>query len=137
MALAGRLSWPEHHPIHLRAVGRIPGQDTYPGCGFSIRLGPQWEATDAHSSVTARFLFLPLSLPCPCPKTSDEGLRKQLEVESRQGERERVGETGGVRHCGSAWDRRAPTKAATSDPLCRREGRLPGTSAMPNALRVG
>ena len=34
LALAGWLSWLEHHPTHQKVVGLIPSQGTYLGCRF-------------------------------------------------------------------------------------------------------
>ena len=33
------VSWLEHRPIHQKAVGLIPGQSTYLGCGFNPQSG--------------------------------------------------------------------------------------------------
>lgn len=33
------LSWFEHCLVHQKAPGSVPGQHTYPGCGFDLRPG--------------------------------------------------------------------------------------------------
>ena len=60
-ALAGWLSWLKQGPIHQNAVGSIPSQVTYLGCGFDPWWGHVWEATDQCFSLTLMFLFLSLS----------------------------------------------------------------------------
>ena len=45
-APAGRLSWLEHHPLHQKVAGLIPGQGTYLGFGFNSQMRHIWEATD-------------------------------------------------------------------------------------------
>ena len=42
LALAGWLSWLEHHPVYQKTVDLIPGLGTYLGCGFDPHLGCIW-----------------------------------------------------------------------------------------------
>ena len=73
VALAGWLSWLEHHPVHQKVAGSIPGQGTYPGCGFDPLSGSLPEA-DPSSSLTSMFLSLP-HLPFSLSKISKHILR--------------------------------------------------------------
>ena len=57
MALAGWLSWLEHHPIHQKAAGLIPQQGSYLGC----RSHQGGVGVDGCSSLTWVFLSLSLS----------------------------------------------------------------------------
>ena len=57
-ALARQLSWLQHHPVHQKAAGSIPGQGTHLACGFNPWLGHLWEATDRCFSLISIFLFL-------------------------------------------------------------------------------
>ena len=56
-APVGLLSWLEHHPVHQRVAGLIPGQDTYLGCRFNPHSGCILEATNWCFSLS---LSLPL-----------------------------------------------------------------------------
>ena len=67
LAMARWLGWLEHHPIHQKVAGSIPGQGTYLGCGFDLRSGRVWEATDRCFSITSTFLSLCLSLSFSLP----------------------------------------------------------------------
>ena len=46
LALAGWLSWLEHHPLHQKVAGSIPSQGTYLGGRFDPWLGHVREATN-------------------------------------------------------------------------------------------
>lgn len=60
MALAGWLSWLEHHLVNQKVLGLNLGQGTYLGFGFN-----PWEATD---------FSLSLSPPRPHPNFSKHNL---------------------------------------------------------------
>ena len=57
------LSWLKHCPINWKVSGFIPGQGTCVGCGFSLRSGCIWEATDWCFSLPSKFCSPNLSLP--------------------------------------------------------------------------
>ena len=65
IALAGWLSWLEHHPAHEKAAGLIIHQGTCLGCKFDPWLGCIQEATHWCFSLTLKFLSLSLPLPVP------------------------------------------------------------------------
>ena len=53
------LSWMEHCPINWRVTGLVPSQATYPGCGFSPRLG---HVLEGNQPMFLSHLSLSLSL---------------------------------------------------------------------------
>ena len=64
IALARRLSWLEHHPVHQNVIGSIPGQGTNLGCEFDPRLRRTQEAADLMSLSHIDVSFSPsISLP--------------------------------------------------------------------------
>ena len=72
-ALAGRLSWSEHRPIHRKVAGSIPVQGTCLGCRFSPQSGHVREATNqclSHVDVSLPPLSSSLLLPLPLPLKS-------------------------------------------------------------------
>ena len=58
------LSLLEHHPINQMVVGSIPGQSTYPRCGFNPHLGHVQEGNQSVFNLSLS-LPLPLSLSLP------------------------------------------------------------------------
>ena len=59
VALAGWLTWLEHHPEHQKVLGSIPSQGTYVGCVSDPWSGHVWEAISWFFSLTSKFLSLP------------------------------------------------------------------------------
>ena len=84
LALAGWLSWLEHHPIHQKFEGLVPGQGTYLGRGFDTRSGCMWEATGQCFSLTLMVFVSSLSLPL-----SLKSIKTYPRVRIRESERER------------------------------------------------
>ena len=56
-ALAGWLRWLEHHVVHQKVVGLIPGQGTYLDCGFGPQSGSVQEGVDHLSLSPSPFSF--------------------------------------------------------------------------------
>ena len=50
-ALAGWLSWLEHHSKHQKVAGLILSQGTYLGCGFNLWLGHIEEGTNQYFKI--------------------------------------------------------------------------------------
>ena len=75
-SLAGWLSWLEHRPIHQRAVGSVPSQGTYLGCGFN-----PWQGTYKRQltgfSLTSMSVCLSVSLSKSINISSGEDLKKR------------------------------------------------------------
>ena len=68
IALAGWLSWLEHHPVHQKVTGLgvIPSQGTYLGCGFRPHQGA-YRRQLINVSLSWMFFSLSLSLSLPFP----------------------------------------------------------------------
>ena len=59
IALAGWLSYLQHHPVRQKVAGLIPNQGTYLGCGFNPLVRAQQEATNwcfSPSKINKHFL---------------------------------------------------------------------------------
>lgn len=50
--MARELSCLEHHPLHRRVAGSIPGHDGYVDCGFHPRSGYIWDTADGGFFLT-------------------------------------------------------------------------------------
>ena len=76
-ALAGWLSWLEHHPVHQKVAGLIPEQGTFLDRGFDSRSEHIQEATDRCFSLTSLALSLSLSPSLSFPTTLPLPLSKK------------------------------------------------------------
>ena len=71
VALVGWLSWLEHHPVHQKIAGSIPGQGTDLGCGLNPLSGCIQEAAKPCFSFSS-FLYKSINI------FSDEDLKSAL-----------------------------------------------------------
>ena len=79
-ALTGWPHWLEHHPVHQKGAGWIPGQDTYLGCSSILGLGCAREATNQCFSPIDVYLSLSLRPPFSPPGPLSLKINKNISL---------------------------------------------------------